>query len=66
MSVRKLAFYSSAAPADAVRQRGLVENLWIARENPVDNLTVHIFLCRDPPMIVFPIPVDDAFAIRFA
>jgi len=30
-----------------------VENLWMARENPVDNLTAHIFLSNDPPMIVF-------------
>jgi len=43
-----------------------VENLWMTRENPVDKLTAQIFLCRDPPMIVFPIPGGDAFAIRFA
>jgi hypothetical protein len=53
MSVRNPAFYPSAALIGA-RQLGLVENLWMERENPVDKLIAHIFLCRDPPMIVQP------------
>jgi hypothetical protein len=31
-----------------------VENLWMDREYPVENLTTHIFLRRDLPMIVQP------------
>ncbi|HEY1309004.1 MAG TPA: hypothetical protein VGF24_35930 [Vicinamibacterales bacterium] len=42
-----------------------MENLWMGRENPVDILTAHIFLCRDPPMIVFPTRVGDALRDPF-